>query len=145
VNVDDLSVSYNTNDENLLELDATPAPSRLIEALRRAHPEPDANQSPIRADLVGSNTCSAAGIVATGNAPVLSLCRRLIAAGHPPGSRLEAYRGNTLALRVRSIGEAAKLTVRLSGGDVGPPMRKSASVATGDWTDWPAATDGGGR
>jgi hypothetical protein len=123
---------------------------------RSFRPDPNRPQV-IRADLVGSNTCSAAGIVATGNAPVLSLCRRLVAAGHPPGTRLEVYRGNTLALRARSIGEAAKLTVRestrdgrprfvrLRSSDVGPPVRKSSPPLTEGWTDWPAATDGGGQ
>ena len=66
----------------------------------------------IRADLIGGRTCSALGITATGHAPVLSLCRRLVAAGHDPDSPLEAYRGTMLCLRVRSIGEAAKLTVK---------------------------------
>jgi hypothetical protein len=32
------------------------------------------------------------------------MCRALITAGHDPASRLEAYRGNLLCLRVRSIG-----------------------------------------
>lgn len=91
---------------------------------------------PIRAELSGDRRCSAAGITATGNAPVLTLCRRLIEAGHDPAARLEAYRGTTLCLRVRSIGEGARLTVRegtsdgrprfvrLTGrtDDVGPPI-----------------------
>jgi hypothetical protein len=58
---------------------------------------------------------SAAGIevVATrqGDAVVCALCRRLVEAGHDPAMPLEVYRGSTLALRVRSIGEAAGLTV----------------------------------
>jgi hypothetical protein len=67
--------------------------------------------TPIRAELSGGRRCSAVGITATGNAPVLALCRRLIEAGHDPALPLEAYRGTTLCLRVRSIGEGAKLTV----------------------------------
>jgi hypothetical protein len=35
----------------------------------------------IRADLMGSDTCSGAGITATGAAPVLALCRQLLAVG----------------------------------------------------------------
>src|SRR5262245_22543025 len=65
----------------------------------------------IRADLVGSSTCSAAGITATSNTPVLVLCRRLLAAGLDPDTAVLVYRGAVLALRVRSIGEAARLTV----------------------------------
>jgi hypothetical protein len=67
--------------------------------------------TPIRAELSDARQCSALGITATGNAPVLTLCRRLIEAGHNPILPLEAYRGTTLCLRVRSIGEGAKLTV----------------------------------
>jgi hypothetical protein len=58
----------------------------------------------------------AAGIevVATrkGDSIVCALCRRLVEAGHDPATPLEAYRGDSLALKVRSIGEAAGLTVR---------------------------------
>ena len=74
---------------------------------------------PIRADLIGSNQASAIGIVASGHAPVLALCRRLIAAGHHPSAPLEAYRGSTLCLRVRSIGEGGRLTVEES--NIGRP------------------------
>jgi len=68
-------------------------------------------RNPIRSDLIGSNRASAAGLVATGHAPVTKLCRRLIEAGHDPALPLEVYRGTTLCLRVRSIGEGAALTV----------------------------------
>jgi hypothetical protein len=43
------------------------------------------------------------------------MCRKLIAAGHDPATPLEAYRGPILCLRVRSIGEGAKLTVKTMG------------------------------
>jgi hypothetical protein len=76
-----------------------------VEASEAEHP------TPIRAELSGDRRCSAIDITATGNAPVLALCRRLIEAGHNPILPLEAYRGTTLCLRVRSIGERAKLTV----------------------------------
>jgi hypothetical protein len=45
------------------------------------------------------------------DAVVCALCRRLVEAGHDPATPMEVYRGQTLALHVRSIGEAAKLTV----------------------------------
>jgi hypothetical protein len=58
---------------------------------------------------------SAAGIevIATrqGDAVVCALCRRLVESGHDPATPLAVYRGSTLALRVRGIGEAARLTV----------------------------------
>jgi hypothetical protein len=111
------------------------------------------NASPtIQAELTGATTCSAAGIAAHGNAPMLALCRQLLAAGLDPDSALAVYRSTTLAIRVRSIGEAAKLTVREStpdgrprfarlNSDVGPPMRKSGSAATDGRHNWPVATD----
>jgi hypothetical protein len=66
--------------------------------------------SPIHADLT-ANTCTALGITAHGAAPVLALCRKLVAAGYDPTTPLHAYRGDVLALCVRSIGEGAGLTV----------------------------------
>lgn len=68
-------------------------------------------QPPIRAELIGSGRCEAEGIRVYGYAPVLDLCRELLAAGFNPASQLEAWRRETLCLRVRSIGEAARLTV----------------------------------
>ena len=67
-------------------------------------------QVPIHATLVGSDCCEAEGI-GRGYAPVFELCRKLVAAGFNPASPLEAWRGETLSLRVRSIGEGARLTV----------------------------------
>jgi hypothetical protein len=70
----------------------------------------------IRAELAGSNTCSARGITVVAYAPVLEMCRRLVAAGHHnPASRLYAYRGDVLCLAVRSIGEAARLEINSKG------------------------------
>jgi hypothetical protein len=65
----------------------------------------------IRAELTGSNTCTALGVTVRANAPVLEICRVLVAADHGPTLGLEAWRGDVLCLRVRSIGEAAGLTV----------------------------------
>jgi hypothetical protein len=65
----------------------------------------------ISAELIGSHACSALCITARGYAPVTKLCRRLIEAGHDPALPLLAYRGTTLCLRVRSIGEGARLMV----------------------------------
>ena len=97
---------------------------------------------PIRAELIGSSRCSAAGMAAIGTAPVLALCRQFVAAGIAPDYGLEAYRGDQLALLVRGIGEAAKLTVRESTRDGRPrfarlssdgsaPMRKLSPAAGG--------------
>ena len=69
----------------------------------------------IRAELIGSDECTAAGLTMSGRAPVLALCRQLIADGHDPGLSLEVWRGPVLCLRVRSIGEAAQLRVATHG------------------------------
>jgi hypothetical protein len=96
-------------------------------------------QAPIRAELIGADHCSALGITATGYAPVLALCRLLIEAGHDPATPLEAWRGDTLCLRVRAIGEAAQLEpsprgigfVRRPGVRGGSPVRQNGAGYTG--------------
>ena len=70
---------------------------------------------PISAELAGSNECCTEGHVAQGASPVLALCRKLIDAGFDPYSPLEAYRDAILALRVRSIGEAAGVEINSAG------------------------------
>jgi hypothetical protein len=47
-------------------------------------------------------------VAARVSSPVLARCRKLIAAGHASSADLQVYRNGTLALRVRSIGEAAR-------------------------------------
>src|SRR5438128_152881 len=75
----------------------------------------------IRADLIGQSQATACGVTVSGrNAPVLALCRALVEAGHDPATPLDAYRGSTLCLRVRSLAEGAKLTVYDNG--VGRPV-----------------------
>ena len=69
----------------------------------------------LRAEITGDDRATCNGLEAQHNAPVLALCRKLIAAGHDPVTALEAYRGDVLCLRVRSIGEAARLTVEETG------------------------------
>jgi len=69
----------------------------------------------IRADLKGSETALACGLVVRSGSPLIALCRQLVAAGHDPATPLEAYRGCTLCLIVRSIGEAANLEVSAKG------------------------------
>jgi hypothetical protein len=65
----------------------------------------------IRAEIIGSDTCIAEGITVRASTPVLGMCRKLIEAGYPTTSPLHAYRGDVLCLKIRSIGEGAKLTV----------------------------------
>jgi hypothetical protein len=59
----------------------------------------------------GKTIATACGISVCRHTPVLALCRKLVAAGHDRSLPAEAWRGTTLALRIRSIGEAASLRV----------------------------------
>ena len=77
----------------------------------RGNSLPTKNTQAIFAELIGSNTCTAAGITVLDHAPVLALCRALVAAGHEPSRPLHAYRGDVLCLCVHSIGEGARLTI----------------------------------
>lgn len=70
---------------------------------------------PIRADIVGSDRCSAEGYTVHGHAPILALCRRLIEKSLDPRRALEGYRGKTLCIKVRSLREGAALIVKTSG------------------------------
>jgi hypothetical protein len=80
-----------------------------------ARPGNKNSQLPLHAELTGDNTCTGSGITATGNAPVLALCRQLLAAGLDPDQAMEVYRGAVLAVRVRSIGEASGLEINSHG------------------------------
>ncbi len=82
---------------------------------------------PIRAALIGSDRCVAGGISVCAAAPALALCRKLVSAGHDPRRPLHAYRGNVLALRVRSIGEGAQLAI--AGNGFGFRRRKEPLAA----------------
>jgi hypothetical protein len=69
----------------------------------------------IRAELIGSNECRAAGLTVRSPSPILAMCRRLLAAGINPDLRLDCYRGSTLALTVISIGYGAGLEINGHG------------------------------
>ena len=65
--------------------------------------------------IIGTDQCEVPGRWLRAAAPVLALCRELIEAGHDPSRPLHVYRGDVLALRVRSIAEAARLSIRGDG------------------------------
>jgi hypothetical protein len=93
-------------------------PANSTTACHDARPSP-ATQA-LRAVIIGSNQAEANGITARGHAPVLGLCRALLEAGYNPGTPLKAYRGSTLCLRVRSLGDGARLTVKETTRDGKP-------------------------
>ena len=106
---------------------------------------------PIIGQLTGDDCATALGRRVHSATPVLDLCRQLIADGHDPAAQLHAYRAGTLALTVRSIGQAAQLEINGHGngfrwgcgGGAASPMRshpkndpqypddKTASLARG--------------
>jgi hypothetical protein len=69
--------------------------------------------------------------VVTGAAPILGVCRALVTGATP----LEAYRGDTLCVRIRSLGQAAELEQspsafvrRHSRLRAAPPVESTASA-----------------
>jgi hypothetical protein len=58
----------------------------------------------VRAAISGHDRCDAEGLTVRAFAPVLAMCRKLVDAGHDPATPLHAYRGDTLAMSVTSIG-----------------------------------------
>jgi hypothetical protein len=81
----------------------------------------------VRAELIGSDTCTALGITSRSSTPVLEICRWLINAGCDPATPLRVYRSDTLALWVHSLDAGAALTVKSAGN--GSPIFVSAKGA----------------
>jgi hypothetical protein len=66
----------------------------------------------IIAQLSSDTYANALGITVQSPSPVLALCRQLVASStYASSTPLDAYRGDVLCLRVRAIGEAAKLEI----------------------------------
>jgi hypothetical protein len=71
--------------------------------------------NPIRAEISSDTIAVSCGVAIRAGSPVLALCRELVTQGCNPATPMEVYRGSTLALCVRSIGEAANLRVNTAG------------------------------
>jgi hypothetical protein len=120
---------------------------------RTSKPSSPPTQDRIIAELIGSDTCRAdSGITVRSTAPVLALCRELLAAGLDPDAAVEAYRAGTLALRVRTIGEGARLELNAKGtGFVvqavrrASPVRQNDEAGTGYLADVPPLLARGGK
>jgi hypothetical protein len=70
----------------------------------------------IIAELSSDTFASALNFTVRSPSPVLALCRKLVDSGTYGSSiPLDAYRGATLCLRVRSIGEGAALAINSKG------------------------------
>ena len=72
-------------------------------------------QAVIIGQLSGDDTCMAAGLSVVGITTVLDLCRMLVQRGDDHKMPMEVFRHGVLALRIRSIGEAAKLEINGKG------------------------------
>jgi hypothetical protein len=71
----------------------------------------------ILAHLSSDTIVTALGLTVTSGIPVLALCGKLVESStYASSTPLNAYRGDTLCLKVRSIGEAAKLEISASKG-----------------------------
>jgi hypothetical protein len=70
---------------------------------------PPRSRTTIRADIIGEAYVCRPAAVEMHARTLQALCGKLLEAGIDPAERLEIYRGSTLALRVRSIGEGARL------------------------------------
>lgn len=99
--------------------------SQNVDAL---HSQPQPLAQAIRAKLIGDDICITGATVVTGNAPVLAMCRRLVADGADPRTPMHVYRGDVLALKVKSIGEAARLEISPNG--VGFRRRRERCAAS---------------
>ena len=113
---------------------------------------PEINRQPIRAELIGASCCVVDSHTTRGPSPILAMCRQLIEAGFDPQLPLEAYRGEVLCIRVRSIGRGAQFTIE-DDASGRPRLRRyrkgqqtcgtaplvSPNDASGlaGWTDWP--------
>jgi len=97
-----------------------------IAGLVPAAPKPSsASYAPatVTAHLQGDDTCSALDLTVQSSSPVIALCRKLIERAHDRATGLEVYRGKTLALRVRSIGQAARLEANGDGTGFRPATK----------------------
>jgi hypothetical protein len=103
----------------------------LTSSTENSPPRNSKQQLSIHAEITGDDGCSACGVSVRSATPIFSLCRALIEAGHDPSAAMECYRGNTLAVSVRTIGEAAALTVRESTSEGRPRFVRYRSFAAG--------------
>jgi hypothetical protein len=76
---------------------------------------PRTAQEPIIGALISDDIASACGITVRSSSPIFALARQLIACGHDRSRPLHLFRGDTLAVCVSCIGEAAGLELNSKG------------------------------
>lgn len=67
---------------------------------------------PVKVYLVGMREAEADGFCASGETPILNLCRQLIEAGYDADRAVYVYRGDALAMTISSLGYGARLRVK---------------------------------
>lgn len=94
--------------------------------------DPPKPKQVIRADLFGSHHCHcpALGLYTCADAPILEMCRRLVASGANPEAQLDCYRDGTLALTVRTVGEGARLKINGRGDGFARLLERPSDVGT---------------
>ena len=70
----------------------------------------------ITASISSDSIATSCGVTVHVGSPVLALCRQVVTEGADPTASLQAFRGDTLCLTIRSIGEAAMLEAQGGGG-----------------------------
>jgi len=86
----------------------------------------------ISVTLTGSDTAAALGITVRSSSPLLCLCRALLDAGADLDQPLHAFRGDVLALTIRTLADGARLEVNQHGTGFTPRRgrRAAPSIAT---------------
>jgi hypothetical protein len=87
---------------------------------------PKQDRQALRVALTGSDRATVGAITVRGDFPVLKLCRQLMRLGFDPSTALDCYRGKMKCLVVRSISEAATLSV--AGDGVGFIVRRRSLI-----------------
>jgi hypothetical protein len=81
----------------------------------------------LRAQISSDSIAISCGVEVHTGSPILALCRALVAEGCNPATAMEVFRGPTLCLSIRAIGEAARLRVNTAG--TGFTMRQEADIS----------------
>jgi hypothetical protein len=82
---------------------------------------------PIHAQISSDTIATSCGIAVHIGSPVLALCRELVRQGCNPATPMQAFRGDTLCLTIRSIGEAAGLQVSGEGTGFRPATQPGSA------------------
>jgi hypothetical protein len=86
-----------------------------MSTIKTLAPSSQSKLKPLRAALLGEHTIAVEGFTTSAAAPVLELCKLLLANGTDSKTPLKIFRDGILALKVRSIGEAAGLAGQWQG------------------------------